>query len=516
MAKSLQKITMGAPGFYGLNTEISPVEMPPQFAQVANNCIIDNYGRLGARKGFQTQSASVEDLGGEEVKRVFEWTSSGSTVLFAVGNNKIFRVDTTTNPNDTLTELGLPMSYSITGDNWDFCDFNGEAYFFQAGHAPLLCNSTLNGTDDLDSLDNQSGESSPDAPEGNIVLAAYGRLWTAGDTAAPSTVYWSDTLIGDGWTEGASGSIDVNTYWPNGFDTVQGLAFHNGYLIIFGMNSILLYSGADDPANDLALRDTVAGTGCVARDSIQHTGSDVLFLSSTGVRTLGRTLEQSSIPIGEVTQNVRTELIFQVNMESTGINSVYSPEEGFYLLIFEESNHVYCIDMQQVLENGARRITYWPGTIFNCFCRQSDGTLLTGGISGVGVYNGYLDDDESYRYQYYSPALTFGSQGNIKIVKKINPIMIGPSGAAVSVFWGYGYSSSFSSEVVYLSGGGSAEYGVGEYGISEYSSGIIVNDRTLNTTGAGEEVTIGIELDINGSRFSLQQISVLALIGRIV
>lgn len=518
MAKELQSITLGAVGFYGLNTELSPVELPPQFATTANNCVIDKYGRLGSRKGFNTQTSVTTGLGSNPVKRIFEWTSSGSSILFAVGNNKIFRVDTTTTTNDTLTEMSLPIGYTITGDDWDFCDFNGEAFFFQAGHEPLLCNATLNGTDDLDTLDNQSGDTTPAAPEGNIILAANGRLWSAGVTSDPNTVYWSDTLIGDSWeiTGGsAAGSINITLAWPDGYDEIVGMAFHNNRLIIFGSNNIVIYNGADDPST-MALEDTISGTGCFARDSIQHTGDDIVFLSPTGVRLLSRTIQESSLPLGEVTSNVRKSIIDDINTETVGINSVFSYEENFYLLILEGQNYVYCVDFKTRLEDGSRKVTVWPGVLFNCACRADDGTLYVGGTPGVGTYSGYQDDGAAYRYQYYGPALTFGAPDRLKILKSIRPIMIGSSTSDVTISWGYGYSDTYSTQVLALTGSAPTEYNIGEYNIGEYSSSTGVTDKNVKATGSGTEVKLGVAVDINGFEFSLQQMSVKAIIGRLI
>jgi hypothetical protein len=51
MAQQLQNITVAAPGFAGLNTQDSPIGLGPSFAAVADNCVIDKLGRVGARKG---------------------------------------------------------------------------------------------------------------------------------------------------------------------------------------------------------------------------------------------------------------------------------------------------------------------------------------------------------------------------------------------------------------------------------------------------------------------------------
>ncbi len=49
MAAALQSYSLSAPGFYGLNTEDSPLDLGAGFALVATNCILDQYGRIGAR-----------------------------------------------------------------------------------------------------------------------------------------------------------------------------------------------------------------------------------------------------------------------------------------------------------------------------------------------------------------------------------------------------------------------------------------------------------------------------------
>jgi hypothetical protein len=39
MAQQLQNITISAPGFFGLNTQDSPIGLDPSFAAVADNCV---------------------------------------------------------------------------------------------------------------------------------------------------------------------------------------------------------------------------------------------------------------------------------------------------------------------------------------------------------------------------------------------------------------------------------------------------------------------------------------------
>ena len=112
-------------------------------------------------------------------------------------------------------------------------------------------------------------------------------------------------LIGNSFTGGSSGSIDVSKAWPEGSDEIVALAAHNNALIIFGKHSILVYTGASSPAN-MALEDTIAGVGCYDRDSLQHIGTDVLFMSYSGLRSVCLVIQEKSLPISDLSGTIKT------------------------------------------------------------------------------------------------------------------------------------------------------------------------------------------------------------------
>ena len=66
MAQQLQNIHIGAPGFKGLNTQDSPVNIDPAFASVAENAVVDNYGRIGSRKGINKLTSDATALGSSD------------------------------------------------------------------------------------------------------------------------------------------------------------------------------------------------------------------------------------------------------------------------------------------------------------------------------------------------------------------------------------------------------------------------------------------------------------------
>ena len=510
MAQQLQNITVAAPGFAGLNTQDSPIGVEPSFAAVADNCVIDKLGRIGARKGWEevsTNGASV--LGSSRgIETMYEFIdNSGDKVVLSAGNNKIFTGTT------TLTDA-TPTGYTPIANNWKAVTLNDHVYLFQRDHEYVL------GTDHGGSfvLEEHSahGHATGTAPEANEVLAAYGRLWAADITGNKHTVYWSDTLNGHHWTGGTSGSLDVTTVWPTGFDEITALAAHNGFLIIFGKKSILVYSGASSPAS-MTLTDTIEGVGCIARDSVQHTGTDILFLSETGVRSFGRTIQEKSMPMRDISKNVRTDLLNLIPLQTNPIKSLYSSEEAFYLLTLPDSNTVYCFDMRTALPDGSQRATTWSGMYPLSFAVLEDGEIYIGISSGIVEYKGYMDGAVKYEMRYFSNPMDFGNTSNLKFLKKFNLTIIGGQNTPTTLNWGYDYTQSYTKQAFTFGSSNIGEYGVSEYNTTaEYTSSILINTPKVNTSGSGEVVTIGIEAEVNGAAFSIQKIDIHALLGRLI
>ena len=136
MAQQLQNITVQAPGFAGINSQDSPISIDQSFAATASNCIIDEYGRIGARKGYtevSTHSSTATQLGTSRgIEAVHEYVKrDGTKSLFSAGYLKIFTGTT------TLTPVTLPDPSTITANNWKIITFNNDVYFFQRGHNAL-------------------------------------------------------------------------------------------------------------------------------------------------------------------------------------------------------------------------------------------------------------------------------------------------------------------------------------------------------------------------------------------
>lgn len=518
MSQPLQIDTISAPGFFGLNTQDSPLNLASGFALVATNCVIDQYGRVGARKGWSKVNSSSGDLGANAPGVIHELVVADGTytVLFA-GNNKIFKLDGS-NAVVELTYGGGGSAPTITANNWQCASLNGITYFFQTGHDPLIYDPAVS-TTTYRRVSEKSGYAGT-VPQGNICISAYGRLWIANSATDKQTITFSDLLAGHIYTGGTAGTLNINTVWANGPDEITGLAAHNGFLFIFGKRQILVYQGATTPST-ISLADTVIGIGCIARDSIQATNTDVLFLSNSGVRSVLRTIQEKSAPFRDVSKNVRNDLMGQVAGETlANIKAVYSEIDAFYLLTLPANDVTYVFDTRGYLEDGSARVTQWTDITPSAMLSRRNGELLLGQTGYVGKYGTYVDDATSYRMLYYTNHTDLGNQSVTSILKRIGVIVIGGSNQFVTVKWGFDFNENYLSQNTQIPTQSVSEYGLAEYGdngvpVAQYADGIALQNLYAQATGSGRIVQTGYEADINAFALSIQKIEILSKNGRL-
>ena len=506
-------VSITAPGFYGLNLQDSSIDLPVGFAQTAINCVIDKYGRIGSRQGWSPVNSTSVALGTANVQALFELVAlSGASYDIVCGNNKLFTLS-----GGVLTELtygGGGVAPTITASNWQIASLNGIAYLFQSGHDPLVFDPATS-TTTYKRVSEVAGYSGT-VPQANCVISAYGRLWAANTVGDKTTVAFSDLLGGMKWTGGTSGSINLSNVWPNGGDEITAIGAHNGFIIFFGKRQILIYTGATTPST-MSLSDAIDSVGCVARDSVQNIGTDLLFLSGAGVKSLARTIQEKSSPIHDVSKNVRDHLIQDIRSENVDlIKSVYSDVNSFYLLTFPTVGETYCFDTKMPLPDGALRVTTWS-LMPKAMCARRDKTLYLGLAGYIGNYTGYIDNTSTYTMSYYTNNMTFGDPNQESILKKIGAVIIGGNGQAITVRYAYNYSTNYNSQIITLRNNVQPSlYGVAEYGIGQYSFGIITNTVSTNVGGSGKVVQVAFDTTINGYQVSYQKIDIYAKNGKIV
>tara|TARA_R110000803_G_scaffold17495_7_gene47102 strand:+ start:40 stop:1692 length:1653 start_codon:yes stop_codon:yes gene_type:complete len=550
MPQQQSNVTLASPGFAGLNTEDSPLSMDPSFAAAANNCTIDKLGRLSSRKGFTyiTSNPSLLENGtgvaqpivsmGEFIKE-----DTGTPTLFVTGNNKIFIQET--DGSFALIEQTLPTT--PTADDWQMAQLNDKMYFVQAGHVPLVY--TPGGSPEFTVVDLHAAGAIPSA-DGypNCVHSAFGRLWYGDFDNNSTVVAWSSILNGRIWNSGGSGNLQTSEYWPSGFGKVTALAAHNNFMLFFGTNNILVYTTTSDVINSLRLSDTIEGIGCISRDTVVATGEDFMFCDASGIRSLNRTLQDSTIPLGDISANIRTEIQGAIrNENANNLKAVFHNEDSFYCCFFPTTSVAYVFDTWQPLQTGAFRATSWDSLKVRCGLRTRNRTTYFAGDLGVYIYIEGVDISYSasgpvttpVAMNYASYPLNFGSSVNALFPKQIDITLFGGTAGKVRLNWNFNFGNTTANAIekpinlnaVFTHWTATNDAAPPINNAAQWTSldnvenGVLgfwsdtsnsLSELKFNVWGSGRNLAIGFSTDILGPQVSIQEINIQALQGRIL
>ena len=529
MAGSLKALSNAALGFLGLNTQESGVTLESGYATKAINCIIDKFGRLGSRRGWTpvtTNNGSLSDT--DYLESIYEFIDTDLTpTILSCGGGKMYTGSTTLTESPVKqADQTTNLTITFTGNRWQFVQlaegagYGNSMYGFaaQTGN-PLLVYRKASHTGAFiwqrvgDYGTKPTGVSTFDP---DCSHTAFGRLWVAGVTGAKTTVYYSQLLDGAQFTGTGSGLIDIESVVGSS-DQIVGISSHNNYLIIFCRNNIVIYQSPNDPTN-LTLADVVTGVGCIARDTIQQTGTDLIFLSNSGVRSFNRVVQEKSMPMRDLSANIRDDLVTYIAGESlTEIKSVYFERDAFYLLVLPALKQVIYFDLRKTLENGAARVTTWIGFTPKALCKTRDRNLYLGMAGGIGKYFGYSDNETSYRLEYFTSNIDAGEPYSLKFLKKASIVVIASGSQDIIFKYGFDYKTTYSSRTYTKDFiGGTAEYNIAEYNIGEFTAGVAINDITMHLGGSGKILQFGVEIPIEGAPVSLQQLTIYLKTGKMV
>jgi hypothetical protein len=492
---NLQTATLQSPGTLGLNTEQQDDILDPRYATVALNCVIDRNGRLAARNGYSLLQNTAADAGGTpptfEVLHSYV-TSSGTDIIIGAGGNRLW--DCSTNPPTDITG-----SLTITDDNWQFANFEGEVYAYQDGHDPAF----WAGSGNFALITSKATDAG--IVQGKACMSAFGRMWVVDPDE--TTLRYSDLLIPEDFSGGSAGSIDLYTVWTGGDDRIVGLAVHNNNLIIFCENTIVIYDSADDIGN-LALNEVIDSTGCLARDSIQNIGQDILYLSKEGIRSLGRTVLQDNMPMQTLSANIREDIALDAQFETGSlIRSAYNERNGFYVIIFPTVGTTYVLDLR-MMRQGIVRPTNWD-VAAKCYVSTVQGDLLMGLESGfIGKYGTYQDNTSPYVVNFKTGWIDQdGDAGEIEYIWKKMRVFLGAEfDTDVTATWDYDYGSGGGSLVKSITGGATSEYNVAQYNIDEYGSQISAATIDYQMSKTGSLVRAGIQAEIDNGKLAFNKI----------
>jgi hypothetical protein len=529
MAKQISYQSLTDIGLNGLNTQSNPASLDLSYLVKAENVVIRESGRIAFRKGLKQKVAPS----GTSIASIHEHDDQGTNKIVVSYGTSIYVVDFTS-PASAFPSSGADVKHTVSGSsgNWQFVNFNDRLHCFHAGIEPQRYDGSLSSGSRWTAHATKPSTVSSNQFKPTCGMGYYGRIWAGGVAESPDVVYYSNLLDGDDWTGGDAGLIDLSKVW--GIDDVIAIAPFYGKLVIFGKNNIVIYD-RPETVGSLALNEVIRGVGLVSRDTVQAIGDDLVFLSNTGLRSLGRTTEKDKLPLTDLSVNIKDTLIRNIG-QSSNVKSVYVENEGIYIMSFVDKNITYVFDFKHFTPNNAPRITTWtfdnnrePTSLSYT---ETYGLLVGQKDGGLAGYEGYYDTDlagaSTYSYSSYTSSIAttwinLGESIAASFLKRLFLVLEGGSGATLGLKWYKDYSPSPSETTsitlnptttgsTALWGASTSLYGKSGvtykpiYGLHEYKTPL---------TGSAKNLKLEIDIESNGFDASLQDLTLLHKQGKI-
>lgn len=508
----LAPFTIVAPGSLGLATERADTLLPQGWALEATNCVVNEAGRLAARRGWQSQTSTAL---GATIQQIHEYVKSDGSVEDIVATSTAIYGQVANPASTVLTPTTTP-----TAGNWQFVNFNGNVYGWQASHTPIVYTGSGTFTD----LAAASGT----VPAGNACVAAFGRIWAV--NADKQSLQYCALLDATRWDAAdGGGAIDMRSVWTNGTDEIVAVAALGAALIVFGRNHIVQWisrSGSELGLvpTDLYVVDTIEGTGCISRDSVSTIGEgDMFYLSRHGVQSLGRVIQSKSSPIVTLTRNVQSDLQALIASETSigDVRAVHHAEENFYVISFPASRKAYVLDTRSFIQDldgfPVPRITCWTHLeAIRSLVSKNSGEFYMAFGGRVGQYGGTSDNNAAFTATFSTGFLDMGPQveNRLKMLKEINTtVTLGITGS-LTWLWQWDFEGDTFRKTVNYSRSAVSEWGVAEFGIGEFTGGVRIQRRRFDGRGEGQYLRIGFSLPVSAGIFELQQITLYGKLGR--
>ena len=381
----------------------------------------------GTTSGYQVVTVGGDKTASSATNLVAATTYTASVVIDGGASQSISVVGST---GLTFALLIAQLDLDVSGARFEMVDGN------------LRC------------ISNSGGAGSTVAITAGTLFAAPLNGFSAVETAVAGsatsvanrhTIWWSDLLNGKSWDGGDAGSISLINAWPEGADIVQGLAMNNGRLVVFGMNSILMYTlPADHDPGSMSLTDVATNIGCIARDSVVETPYGVFFLARSGIyRTEPLTQVTSLLRPVPVSTLIEDEVQTAIDAETLKtVRAWYYPRERWYVITFPTSNKSFCVHVAKNvpgIEPPVPVITTWKNSAvpFNGFAYDVNGDFFNAMRNGIGKYTGYTSDGASngYDLELYTQWLDHGDETKLKHLKKLDFVLEAASGQTGTARW---------------------------------------------------------------------------------
>jgi len=120
-------------------------------------------------------------------------------------------------------------------------------------------------------------------------------------------------------------------------DTITGLIVFRERLIVFSESSINVLNG--NSVGDFQLQPVSRDLGCVAEDTIQEIGGDVIFLGPDGLRLFSATDKIGDFSLAAVSKTIQVEILDLISSSPNGFSSTVIREKSQYRIFGYNSTY---------------------------------------------------------------------------------------------------------------------------------------------------------------------------------
>ena len=341
----------------GMNTVAPPRAMSEEYSPVLENTWYDDGITLRRRLCHSISNTTVVPAAG--VKEIFEYSYGGTTKRFIQDTAGLLSLDTgTAYTSQTQTFTGEIGSASlkarmVVGDGVA----NAKVYNGSTWAAPTVTPAPVG-----------------DATIGNIFHTHRGRVYAAGNTTFPMTLFVSDTIASSGvnyWSQvlatGQQGFLIDCTGDISSGDEITGITTHRGFLVVFCRNHILFYTISESAGYTSSLYKVIQGEGCVSGKSIQAIGEETIFLSPNGFKKLSVSLIQGDSQVNDLSSPINNEVKDLLNggtVVEADIRSTYNPRYGLYICTLGTTQWAYQTQFESWYRwTGLNRVLFTDSTL---------------------------------------------------------------------------------------------------------------------------------------------------------
>jgi hypothetical protein len=255
--------------------------------------------------------------------------------------------------------------------------------------------------------------------QGAIIITATDRLFMAGIASEPDGLDVSDILDGATWNSSAQ-RIRIGA---GEGEAITGLVRWDKFTVLVFKQRSIWAVNADPvlPCSAWTIERVSGSIGCVSHRTIVSTAQDVLFLSSTGVRSIRRVLSGESTATSQAISAPIQDWIDRINWQRAAYCSAVFFRDRFILSVpldtEQENSTCFVLDSQRGAWCGIW--TGWDAQAFAILTEQEQARLVWGRADGavwkwleytsptLATSIDYQDDGQPFDVEIVSRGLIF-------------------------------------------------------------------------------------------------------------